>query len=663
MASASAGSIYVEMLLNDGKYIEGLNRSSRATNRAASSWQSNANKTAASFTQIINPVNSIGTAVAGLSGILAGALSIRQVIAYSDQYKGLESRLGLVTESATELAKVQDELYQIAQQTSQPLAATVDAYTRLSQSLNTTQKSQTDLIRLTELLSKTLVISGTDAAGAATFYQQFGQAASSDFKAIGQELQTFADQNPAFYGILRDEANKYGKTLKKMAEDGELSFDFISKAVIASGSVIDEQANSIAQTVGKSFTKLENSFFNLVGKSDLLNNSTTLLSEGIQDLAEWFDELDRTGVSVKSTLVGMSTLFLDLAKNFKEYQAANAEKINFFGLNDERVAKLKQEALDYQKMIDDIGQSLAEDADRIRQLPENKVKAPKADPVTPVDEKALKAAKKLQKELDSIYDKNESYITGQSKAFISYSDTLEEISRLYEAGRISADEYYNAVSALDEEFDKSAKKASVWAFDIEEASKQAARNIQDEFADFLFDPFAEGLDGMLMGFLNVLKRMAAEAASAKILSGLFGDDGFDLGGIIGKIGGAFAGGSVATSGGASANGFLSDYYDGMFAEGGFIQPGHFGIAGEAGAELVFGGKSGATVIPQSFGGGVNVNIINNNGSQVSQSQRQTSNGLEIDVMIDQAVAANIGRKGSRTNQALNAYSSTPMTRR
>ena len=49
-----------------------------------------------------------------------------------------------------------------------------------------------------------------------------------------------------------------------------------------------------------------------------------------------------------------------------------------------------------------------------------------------------------------------------------------------------------------------------------EYGAQAARNMQTAFADFLFDPFSDGLDGMLKGFLKTLQRMAAEAAASQI---------------------------------------------------------------------------------------------------------------------------------------------------
>lgn len=73
---------------------------------------------------------------------------------------------------------------------------------------------------------------------------------------------------------------------------------------------------------------------------------------------------------------------------------------------------------------------------------------------------------------------------------------------------------------------KDAKTIAKDSFDeIEEASKQAARNIQDAFADFLFDPFEDGVKGMVRAFLDAIRRMLANQAAVQIfkyLGGLFG---------------------------------------------------------------------------------------------------------------------------------------------
>lgn len=47
-----------------------------------------------------------------------------------------------------------------------------------------------------------------------------------------------------------------------------------------------------------------------------------------------------------------------------------------------------------------------------------------------------------------------------------------------------------------------------------------------------------------------------------------------------------------------------------------------------------------------------VNIYNNNGSQVTESSRQTADGTQIDVMIDKAVAGKMGTFGSSSNKTL-----------
>jgi hypothetical protein len=64
---------------------------------------------------------------------------------------------------------------------------------------------------------------------------------------------------------------------------------------------------------------------------------------------------------------------------------------------------------------------------------------------------------------------------------------------------------------------------------------QAARNIQTAFADFLFDPFDQGLEGMLLGFVDTVRRMVSEALAAQLAKALFGDiAGGTGGGLLGE---------------------------------------------------------------------------------------------------------------------------------
>ncbi len=63
----------------------------------------------------------------------------------------------------------------------------------------------------------------------------------------------------------------------------------------------------------------------------------------------------------------------------------------------------------------------------------------------------------------------------------------------------------------EEDFDEFSKN-------IESFADQAARNMQDAFADFFFDPFDDGLRGLVQGFADALKRMVANLIASDILS-------------------------------------------------------------------------------------------------------------------------------------------------
>lgn len=89
---------------------------------------------------------------------------------------------------------------------------------------------------------------------------------------------------------------------------------------------------------------------------------------------------------------------------------------------------------------------------------------------------------------------------------------------------------------------------------------EAARNMQDAFADFLFDPFEDGLKGMLRGFADIIRQMVVQAASAKIFEALGGVSG--LGNILGSL---FGGGGK--SGGVGLGAFLDAFSVPAYASG------------------------------------------------------------------------------------------------
>lgn len=128
-----------------------------------------------------------------------------------------------------------------------------------------------------------------------------------------------------------------------------------------------------------------------------------------------------------------------------------------------------------------------------------------------------------------------------------YNDELERYRMLLDAGVISQETFNRAVEESASRLEDTGDKMSQFAI-------QGARDMQSAFADFLFDPFDQGLDGMLRGFIDVVRRMLAEAAAARILEALFPSDGGGGGGLASFLGSFFQmhGGGIAGAGGSMA---------------------------------------------------------------------------------------------------------------
>lgn len=142
-------------------------------------------------------------------------------------------------------------------------------------------------------------------------------------------------------------------------------------------------------------------------------------------------------------------------------------------------------------------------------------------------------------------------------------------------------------------------------------------------------------------------------------SGATAGGGNSGGGLWGWLTSQFGGGS-STVGSASSAFNVRGY-----ASGTDFAPGGVAMVGEGGRELV-NLPRGSQVIPNhrteamlsGAGGGspttviFKPNIINNNGSNVRTERRDTNDGPQFDIIIDEAVANNMSTPGSRSRRAV-----------
>jgi hypothetical protein len=159
---------------------------------------------------------------------------------------------------------------------------------------------------------------------------------------------------------------------------------------------------------------------------------------------------------------------------------------------------------------------------------------------------------------------------------------------------------------------------------------------QGDAADAFFD-FASGAKNAasaFKSFADSVQKDLLRIASRSIAEDLFGKGGAG-GGIGGVLGSIF--GSSASGGGPLAS--LGKIFSGFFADGGFIPPGKFGVVGERGPELAFGGTTGKTIAPVSSGKSVAISV--NVQAQPGMSRDSAiQQGATIGAAIQRSLARN-----------------------
>ncbi|MGR9579935.1 hypothetical protein [Pandoraea sputorum] len=256
-----------------------------------------------------------------------------------------------------------------------------------------------------------------------------------------------------------------------------------------------------------------------------------------------------------------------------------------------------------------------------------------------------------------------------SKGKKVYEDTLspfermqkdyEELNILLQGGFIDAQTYERAVTQVQKKFDELTDKSKEAQSELDEFAKSAAQNIQSSFAEFLFDPFKDGLDGMLRGFLDFLRKALANAAAANLSQALFGGlvGGGAGSGILGSVFsaalGAYGDATGSTVGGVygpKTQAGLDDLISkvSMRASGGPVTAGQPYIVGEKRAELFVPKTSGTILpsVPSTVGMSVSVvTNVDNSGNATTQSGGASDRtGRQLSQAIRSAVVDEISRQ-------------------
>ena len=240
----------------------------------------------------------------------------------------------------------------------------------------------------------------------------------------------------------------------------------------------------------------------------------------------------------------------------------------------------------------------------------------------------------------------ETVIAATQTPLENLNSEIELYTTLADHGLITQETLNRALTDAGENFNNLTDDVTFATDEMTVFADQAARNMQDSFAAFLFDPFGDGLDGMLSGFLTTMQQMAADLAAQQIFK-LIGGALSGVGGAGGILSGIFADGGIMTSAGPMP---LRSY-----ATGGIATTPQLSLFGEGSTPEAYvplpDGRSIPVTMSGGAGGGNQYNITVNVRSAEGDSPSQT--GQKAAEAMTRAIARQEIKSASRPGNQLN----------
>ena len=399
----------------------------------------------------------------------------------------------------------------------------------------------------------------------------------------------------------------------------------------------------------------------------------------VQDIME--DSEDRLeGLIVKTAALGKDTYTKTYMEELYRQQTKLIEPLEKLG---KTLEDLNEKGITYRQQTEEAARAFANQT----VIYENTKKA--------IDEQA-KAQRELNKELerqeklaeqaaeawDKLVKQYERYTTGGMDLPI-FADDMTRNKAEFQKQYLSAlgfdtlEDFKDSKFYTDqqkEEFDRMVEGAARYKTELDQLNgtlKFAKDTTQDFFSTMqqdlrqgmsLWKAFGDAVVNVLNKILDKMLSVGVDQlfSGLQMAGYLPGGKGINTSSLFSSTAGVSSSGNSImlgaeyAKGGAFTNSVVSNPTLFKFAKGS-----RFGVMGEAGPEAVMPltrGPDGNLGV-RSVGGNadsapVTVNVINNANAQASVQQRQTSQGVELDVMIDQVVAAKMAQPGTASNTSL-----------
>ncbi|MFH1493729.1 MAG: tape measure protein [Pseudomonadota bacterium] len=217
--------------------------------------------------------------VAGLAGMA------KSFVDTADAVNSLNARLKLATKSTQEYTAAKSEVTTIALRTGQSLESIGTLYAKVADSMRQLGISQKDTLQFTEATAQAMRLSGASASSAEAGITQLSQALASGVLR-GDEFNSIMENSPRLAQAMADGLGVPRGALRSMAEEGKLTADVVTQAILSQSAALSGEFAQMPVTVGQAFTNLRTNMMLWVEQVDTSTGITGKFAAALKILAD-----------------------------------------------------------------------------------------------------------------------------------------------------------------------------------------------------------------------------------------------------------------------------------------------------------------------------------------------------------------------------------------
>lgn len=217
----------------------------------------------------------------GLSRLVktaVGLTAVKKGMDLTDVYTNTNARLGMITNSLAEQRSLQNDIFAAANRARGSYTEMASAASKMRMLAGDSFGSNQEAIAFTELLTKSLKVSGAGTAEQNSAFLQISQAMAAG-RLQGDEFRSVMENAPMVADAIAQYMGKSKGELKELSSQGLITADIIKNAMFQAAGDIEEKFNTMPMTFGDVGTMMLNSFLETFGGgfekvSGMLNSSS-----------------------------------------------------------------------------------------------------------------------------------------------------------------------------------------------------------------------------------------------------------------------------------------------------------------------------------------------------------------------------------------------------